>query len=206
VIGKGPHVVVADYAAGNIRSLRSGLRRAGAERVDVLRDNADAVLDAPIAVIAGVGNMSGAARSLETTGLADALRERAARGRPVFGICVGMQLLFGDSEEGGSGLDLLAGSVQLLQAPRVPHMGWNEIALSGDTEILRGLDGSDMYFAHSFACAPLEPIIVATTDHGGRVVAAVERGSVAGVQFHPERSGRAGTRVLENAIRWSRSV
>jgi glutamine amidotransferase len=198
-------VVVADYAAGNIRSLRSGLMRAGADNVEVLRDNA-AVLDAPLAVVAGVGNMSSAARSLEATGLADALKERAARGRPVFGICVGMQLLFGDSEEGGSGLGLFAGSVRLLRAPRIPHMGWNEIAASGDSEILQGLDGSDMYFAHSFACAPSEPVTVATTDHGGRVVAAVERGSVAGVQFHPERSGRAGTHVLENAIQWSRSA
>jgi glutamine amidotransferase len=123
----------------------------------------------------------------------------------VFGICVGMQLLFGDSEEGGSGLKLFAGCVQQLRAPRVPHMGWNEIAVSSDSKILQGLDGSDMYFAHSFACAPSEPVTVATTEHGGRVVAAVERGPVAGVQFHPERSGRAGTRVLENVIRWSRS-
>lgn len=203
---KRTRVVVADYGAGNIRSLRSGLIRAGAEGVEVLRSDAGAVLDAPLAVVAGVGNLSSAARSLEATGLAEALRERAARGRPVLGICVGMQLLFGYSEEGGSGLGLFAGSVRLLRAPRVPHMGWNDIAVSADSEILHGLDGNDMYFAHSFACAPSEPVTVATTQHGGRVVAAVERGSVAGVQFHPERSGPAGTRVLENAIRWSRSA
>jgi glutamine amidotransferase len=199
-------VVVADYGAGNIRSLRSGLRRAGADDVDVVRDGAAAILDAPLVVIAGVGNMASAARSLESTGLADAVRDRAARGRPVLGICVGMQLFFGDSEEGGAGLGLFEGSVERLQSRRVPHMGWNEVAVSSRSELLRGLDGSDMYFAHSFACEPSEPIEVATTDHEGRVVAAVERGALAGVQFHPERSGPAGTRVLENAIRWSRSA
>jgi len=200
------HVVIADYAAGNIRSLRSGLKRAGAGDVRVVRDDPAAILGAPLVVIAGVGNMSSAARSIESTGLGDALRERAERGRAVLGICVGMQLLFGQSEEGGSGLGLFGGRVRHLQGPRVPHMGWNEIAVSSASELLHGLDGSDMYFAHSFACAPSEPITVATTDHGGRVVAAVERGPVAGVQFHPERSGPAGKRVLENAIRWSKSA
>jgi imidazole glycerol phosphate synthase glutamine amidotransferase subunit len=203
---KGARVAVADYGAGNIRSLCSGLNRAGADRVQVLRGDAAAVLEAPLAVIAGVGNMSSAARALESSGLADALRERAARGRPVLGICVGMQLLFEDSEEGGSGLGLFAGPVRRLRAPHVPHMGWNELTVSSHSEILRGLDGSDMYFAHSFVCAPSELVTVATTDHGGSVIAAVERGSVAGVQFHPERSGCAGARVLENTLRWSKSV
>jgi imidazole glycerol-phosphate synthase subunit HisH len=199
-------VVVADYGAGNVRSLQCGLARAGAGEVDVVRGDAGAVLEAPLVVIAGVGNMASAAHSLESSGLADALRERVARGRPLLGICVGMQLLFGESEEGGSGLRLLDGSVQRLRARRVPHMGWNEVSVLKDSEILRGLDGQDMYFAHSFACSPREPVDVATTEHGGPVVAAVEHGPVAGVQFHPERSGRAGGRVLENAIRWSRSA
>ena len=123
----------------------------------------------------------------------------------MLGICVGMQLLFGESEEGGAGLGLLDGRVERLRARRVPHMGWNALRLTGPSTLLDGLDGADVYFAHSYACAPDGPVAVAEVDHDGTVVAAVERGPVAGVQFHPERSGPAGARLLENALAWSRS-
>jgi glutamine amidotransferase len=196
--------VLADYGAGNLRSLCSGLERAGAQPV-VSADPADAER-APLAVVAGVGNTGAAARGLEQRGLADALLARARSGRPVLGICVGMQLLFGESEEGGSGLELLPGRVERLRAARVPHMGWNELRVTAPSRLLERLDGEDVYFAHSYACAPDAAIAVAEVEHGGPVVAAVEHGSVAGVQFHPERSGPAGARALRNALAWSRSV
>jgi glutamine amidotransferase len=196
-------VVLADYGAGNLRSVCSALARAGADP-RVSADPAE-VAAAPLAVIAGVGNTGAAARGLEERGLAKAIRERAAAGRPVLGICVGMQLLFGESEEGGAGLGLLDGRVERLRARRVPHMGWNALRLTGPSTLLDGLDGADVYFAHSYACAPDGPVAVAEVDHDGTVVAAVERGPVAGVQFHPERSGPAGARLLENALAWSRS-
>jgi glutamine amidotransferase len=197
-------VVLADYGAGNLSSVCSAFARAGAEPV-VSMETAE-VADAPLAVIAGVGNARSAARRLEETALADALRERIAAGRPLLGICLGMQLLFEESEEGGHGLGLLRGPVRRLRAGRVPHMGWNELRVIGPTALLDGLDGQDVYFAHSYACSPAEPVAVAEVDHGGPVVAAVERGAVAGVQFHPERSGPAGARILENALAWSRSA
>ncbi|HUH15252.1 MAG TPA: imidazole glycerol phosphate synthase subunit HisH [Gaiellaceae bacterium] len=192
-------VVIADYGAGNLRSVCAALARAGAE--PVVSTEAAAVREASLAVIAGVGNLESAARGLAP--MAGALRDRAALGRPTLGICVGMQLLFEASEEGGSGLGLLRGPVRRVRARRVPHMGWNALALTRPSALLDGLDGADVYFAHSYAAAPADAVAVAEVEHDGTLVAAVESGPLAGVQFHPERSGAAGARVLENAIRWS---
>lgn len=199
-------VVLADYGAGNLRSVLSALARAGAS--PRIAADGDTVAAAALAVIAGVGHTDSAARGLATAGLDTALRERAAAGRPVLGICVGMQLLFGESEEGGSGLRLLAGRVARLRARHVPHMGWNTLRTTRPSALLDGLDGEDVYFAHSYAVVPSDPhVAAATVDHdGAAVVAAVEAGPLAGLQFHPERSGPAGARVLENALAWSRSV
>ncbi len=125
----------------------------------------------------------------------------------MLGICVGMQLLFGESDEGGSGLGLLVGPVRRVRARRVPHMGWNTLSLTQPSTLLHDLDGEDVYFAHGYAVEPVDDDVVsAVADHDGRIVAAVEHGAVAGVQFHPERSARAGARLLENAMAWSRSV
>jgi imidazole glycerol-phosphate synthase subunit HisH len=195
-------VVLADYGAGNLRSVCAALERAGAAP-EISTDPAS-VREAPLVVIAGVGHLESAARGLEP--VAPALRERAAAGRPLLGICVGMQLLFGESEEGGRGLGLLAGPVRRVRARRVPHMGWNALTLTRPSALLDGLDGSDVYFAHSYAAEPTGAVGVAEVEHDGTVVAAVESGALAGVQFHPERSGAAGARVLENALRWSRSA
>jgi glutamine amidotransferase len=197
-------VVLADYGAGNLRSVCSAFARAGAR--PVVSDDPVEVAAAPLAVIAGVGNTGAAARGLGERGLADALLDRVGHGRPVLGICVGMQLLFGESEEGGAGLSILDGRVERIRARRVPHMGWNELRVTAPTVLLDGLDGEDVYFAHSYACAPDDESTVADVDHDGRVVAAVERGAVAGVQFHPERSAAAGAQLLRNAMAWSRSA
>jgi glutamine amidotransferase len=198
-------VAIADYGAGNLRSLSSALVRAGAEPVVTV--DADVVADAPLAVIAGVGHVASAAAGLTRHGLDEALRTRVDDGRPVAGICVGLQLLFGESEEGGRGLGLLPGGVSRVRAPRVPHMGWNTLRAARPSATLEGLDGADVYFAHSYAVEPEDASdATATVDHGGPLVAAIERGPLAGVQFHPERSAVAGARMLENLLRWSRSA
>lgn len=197
-------VVLVDYGAGNLRSVKAAVEREGAEPV-VSVDHRETV-EAPLAVIAGVGHVESAARGLARHGLDDAIRERVELGRPTVGICVGMQLLFDESDEGGRGLGLLAGPVRRLRARRVPHMGWNELVATAPSRLLHGLDGADVYFAHSYAAAPTDATVAtATVDHDGPVVAAVEVGPLAGVQFHPERSGPAGARVLANALAWSRS-
>jgi imidazole glycerol-phosphate synthase subunit HisH len=197
-------VVLADYGAGNLRSVCSAFARAGAR--PVVSVDPDEVLEAPLAVIAGVGHTGSAARGLAERGLGGVLRERVALGRPLLGICVGLQLLFGESEEGGRGLGILAGRVERLRARRVPHMGWNRLIALDGSRVVDGLDGQDVYFAHSYACVPEEAVTAATVEHDGTVVAAVERGPVAGVQFHPERSARPGARLVENVLAWSRSV
>jgi len=197
-------IVLADYGAGNLRSVSSALARAGAETI-VSPDPA-VVREADLAVIAGVGHVAACAEGLEREGLADALRERVESARPVLGICVGLQMLFEQSEEGGQGLGFFRGPVVRLQARRVPHMGWNTLSVRGKPSILDGLDGEDVYFAHSYSARPAEELPGAEVDHGGPVVAAVERGALAGVQFHPERSAAAGARLLKNVIAWSRSA
>lgn len=196
-------IVLVDYGAGNLRSVSAAFARAGAE--PFVTTDPNLVREATLAVIAGVGNVESAARGLAH--LADVLGVRAERARPTFGICVGMQLLFEASEEGGSGLGLLRGPVRKLRGRRVPHMGWNTLTLTRPSPLLEGVEGDDVYFAHSYAAEPADEVAVAEVEHGeDRVVAAVESGAIAGVQFHPERSAAAGARVLENALRWSRSA
>jgi glutamine amidotransferase len=198
-------IALADYGAGNLRSLSSALVRAGAEPY-VTTDPA-VVFDSPLALIAGVGHLESAAAGLARHGLDASLRERVEAGRPIAGICVGLQLLFEESEEGGHGLGVLAGSVRRVEASRVPHMGWNTLTSTKPSKLLDGVDGADVYFAHSYAVVPDEcGVTAATTDHDGAIVAAVETDGIAGVQFHPERSGPTGARVLENLLRWSRSA
>ena len=198
-------VAIADYGAGNLRSLSSALLRAGVDPVVTV--DPGVVCAASLALVAGVGHVESAAAGLARNGLGHALRARVEKGQPVAGICVGMQLLFGESEEGGEGLGLLAGPVRRVRARRVPHMGWNTLKASPVSVVLDGLDGADVYFAHSYAVEPKDAeVVVATTDHNGPIVAAIESGTLAGVQFHPERSAAAGARILENLVRWSRSA
>ncbi len=194
-----------DYGAGNLRSMCAALERAGVE--PFVTTDAEEVREAPLAVVAGVGHVASAAAGLASTGVAEALRDRHAAGRPLLGICVGMQLLFEESEEGGAGLGLLHGPVRRLRASRVPHMGWNTLATRPGSSVMAGLDGADVYFAHSYAARPADDSVTAAeVDHEGLVVAAVEQGPLVGLQFHPERSGPAGARALADVLRWSRSA
>ncbi len=192
-------------APGNLRSVARRFARAGAD-ADVTADP-DVVREAPLAVIAGVGNAE--ARRAGSRRAASPTRSASGSppGRPVLGICVGMQLLFEESEEGGRGLGVLRGPVERLRAARVPHMGWNTLRVTAPDA--RCSTVSTARTSTSPTPSPARRpsrVAVAEVDHDGPVVAAVERGAVAGVQFHPERSGPAGARVLRNAVAWSRSA
>jgi len=190
-------VALFDYGTGNLHSLAKALERGGA-RVRIA-DPATA-LDADALVLPGVGAFGVAADRLAPA--APSIRDAVAVGFPVLGICLGMQLLFDASEEGpGEGLGVVPGRVRRLQARRVPHMGWNLVEpVTGDPL----LDGSlEAYFANSYVCEPeADGAVVATTTYEDRpFTAAVRRDRAWGVQFHPEKSGRAGLALLERFLK-----
>ncbi|WP_135852789.1 imidazole glycerol phosphate synthase subunit HisH [Halorussus salinus] len=199
------NVTIVDYGVGNLRSLRRGLERADAD-VEVT-DDPEAIADAEAIVLPGVGAFEECMRNSEP--FHDVLREAAAD-TPILGICVGLQLLFTESEEGApegetvEGLDLIPGRVERLPRGevKVPQMGWNEVAVERDHPIADGIaDGDYAYFVHSY-CAAAADHTVASCDYGFdfAAVAANDAGNVMGTQFHPEKSGETGLRLLQNFV------
>jgi glutamine amidotransferase len=191
-------VTVMDYGVGNLHSISKALERAGVE-VEVSGDEAT-LLASECMVFPGVGAFGAAARTLQP--IMPALRSRIAEGVPVLGVCLGMQLLFDRSAESpGDGVGVLAGAVGRLDAPRVPHMGWNEVDAQDDPLFEDVPPRSMFYFANSYVCRPVEDIAIAETIYGERFVSAVRKGAVCGVQFHPEKSAGPGLTVIRNFVR-----
>ncbi|HUG39631.1 MAG TPA: imidazole glycerol phosphate synthase subunit HisH [Longimicrobiales bacterium] len=190
------NVLLFDYGTGNLHSLRKALELQGARvHIGAELDGADAV------ILPGVGAFGAAAARLASR--ADALRRAASDGLPVLGICLGMQLLLDGSDEGtGAGLGLVPGRVTRLRARRVPHMGWNTVDARPAEPLFDGIDGRRFYFANSFAAEPRDDDdVAARVEHeGASFPAALRRGAVAGTQFHPEKSGEAGLRLLRNFL------
>lgn len=200
-----PQVVVLDYGSGNLRSAERALARAGA-RVTVTADLA-AAQAADGLVVPGVGAYAACMAGIDKLGAGPVIAERVAAGRPVLGICVGMQILFEYGEEHGvvtTGLGLLPGGVRRLPAERVPHMGWNTVVPPAGSTLFAGLAAdARFYFVHSYAALAVEAlaadgVAVTTADHEGRFVAAAERGSLSATQFHPEKSAHTGAALLGN--------
>ena len=195
-------IAVIDYKAGNLTSVLKTLRAAGAE--PVLTDDPAVAARAQKLILPGVGHFS-ATRFLEERGLTAAVRERVAAGVPFLGICVGMQWLFEGSTEAASvpGFGAFPGQCDRFTTRqlKVPHVGWNSLEIREDSRLLAGLSQqSFVYFTHSY-CAPVGNGTVAVTEYGQPFSAAVERDNIMGVQFHPEKSGEAGLRILENFVR-----
>jgi len=206
-----PQVAVVDYGSGNLRSVAKALARSGVEP-RVTNDPAD-VRRADAVVLPGVGAFADAAASLAAKGLDDAVRLAIEEGRPYLGICLGLQLLFdGSDEDGAATFGVIPGRTVLLEdAPTLPHIGWNQVERRREHALFAGLaDGTDLYFVHSYAGRPdgagADAITLAETEHGARFVSAIDRGNVLGVQFHPERSGGAGLRLLGNFTRWATAL
>ncbi len=191
-------VTVLDGGTGNLYNVLNGLRRAGGEPV-VLRDPA-ALADAPRLVIPGVAAFDAIVRGLGP--FQEGLGVARSRGVPILGICAGLQAMYARSEEGASvGLGWLPGTVRALRAPILPHMGWTPVWRRQPEPLLDGLaDGTPFYFAHSYAAPADGAAVAATATHGTPFAAVVRAGATVGVQFHPERSGRAGRRLLENFL------
>lgn len=196
-------IVVPDLGLSNLWSARRALEELGHE-VETTGD-ATAVSCARMIVLPGVGAFAEAARRLDDTGIGPAIRAAARGGAGILGICLGMQLLFESSEEGGEsrGLGLLAGRVtRLCGGAPVPHVGWNSVvATERDAGLFEAAAGCDFYFVHSFVARPAsEACVLARCLHGESFAAAVENDRCLGFQFHPEKSGEAGLRLLARAL------
>ncbi|HWE88187.1 MAG TPA: imidazole glycerol phosphate synthase subunit HisH [Pseudonocardiaceae bacterium] len=208
-----PRLVVLDYGSGNLRSAERALRRVGAD-VEVTADW-QAALDADGLVVPGVGAFAACMRGLDAVRGGRIIGRRLAGGRPVLGICVGMQVLFDKGIEHGieaDGCGEWPGTVERLHADVLPHMGWNTVRAPDDSVLFAGLSaGTRFYFVHSYAArewelkpSPSMPApLVTWAHHGEDFVAAVENGPLVATQFHPEKSGDAGAHLLEN---WLKSI
>jgi glutamine amidotransferase/cyclase len=198
-------VTLLDYGAGNVRSVRNAIRALGFDVRDVASP-AD-ILAADRLVFPGVGAFGSAVGRLQQDGYFEPLRRRLLEGRPFFGICIGLQVLFEGSEEslGATGLGVIRGQVRRFPpgALAVPHMGWNGINVRQRSALFDGYGGEKLYFVHSYRAVPDERDrgwVLATTDYGEEFVSAVQKGAVAAVQFHPEKSGAAGLAILERFL------
>jgi glutamine amidotransferase len=197
-------IAVLDYGIGNLRSAEKALQHLGVDAA--LTTDPAVAREAAGVVLPGVGAFGRCMEQLRESGLESVVHEAVEAEKPFLGICVGMQMLFDSSEEapGCKGLGILPGEVRrLATAERLPHMGWNTLTIRTGSVLFDGIDdGSWLYFVHSYAPVPDDDsVIAATTEYGGTVVAAVERGSLWATQFHPEKSAANGLRMLENFAR-----
>lgn len=204
--------MVLDYGSGNVRSVERALSRVGAQ-VQVTADFT-AALEADALLVPGVGAFAACMAGLDAVRGAEIVGRRLAGSRPVLGICVGMQVLFDQGVEHGqvtAGFGEWPGVVEALQAPVIPHMGWNTVTVPAETRLFAGVGAERFYFVHSYAVrswtlpvddtSSIAAPLVTWSEHGEPFVAAVENGPLTATQFHPEKSGDAGLTILENWIR-----
>lgn len=202
-----PLVAVLDYGSGNVHSAVKALAAAGADAR--LTADRGLIQDAAGLVVPGVGAFSAVMGALRSSRADELIERRLAGGLPVLGICVGMQVMFEHGVERGvdtEGLGEWPGAVTELDAPVLPHMGWNTVRSEGGSRLFEGLEGERFYFVHSYGAQhwtletmePFRPPVVTWCDYGAPFIAAVENGPLAATQFHPEKSGAAGIRLLAN--------
>ncbi len=195
-------IAIVDYGLGNLKSVKSACDRLGVEAA--VTSDAAAILGADGVIFPGVGAFQRAMQNLGTLGLVEPLRQVAASGTPFLGICLGLQLLFAESSEHGQheGLGIIPGRVVRFEAGdlKVPHMGWNQVRQERPSPLFEGIrDETFFYFAHSYYAQPADSaVVIGSTQYGVRYASAVRQGSVFATQFHPEKSGPTGLRMLEN--------
>lgn len=192
-------IAILDYGSGNLRSAQRAFELA-AKNVVVTRD-AKTCSEATALIVPGVGAFAACMEQLLEVGGAEIIADRVAKARPIFGICVGMQILFQSSSEKKEtqGLGILPGDVSALNAPVLPHMGWNTVSSVPTSKLFQGTEDQSFYFVHSYAAKKPVPDSVNTlTNYGEDFLAAVERDFVVATQFHPEKSGAAGAKLISN--------
>lgn len=194
-------IAIIDYGMGNLRSVQKGFEKVGFA-AEVTADP-DVVRKADKVVLPGVGAFGDAMENLRRAGMIEIIDETVKNGKPFLGICLGLQLMFDSSEEGGyhEGLKIFSGHVKLLPPGlKVPHMGWNQIEIQKKAPILKGIpDGSMFYFVHSYYVAPSDPEVITTlTEYGMKFTSIASSGNVFGIQFHPEKSSTLGLNILKN--------
>ncbi len=194
-------IAVIDYDAGNLKSVEKALLSLNQQAV-ITRD-ADTLLSAEKVILPGVGSFGAAMENLNRYGLTDLIREIVRKGTPLLGICLGLQLLFEESEEspGVPGLGLLKGKILRIpetEGLKIPHMGWNSLTLSGNGRLFQGLKDPYVYFVHSYYLKAEEEIVKASVWYGTEIHASVEKGNLFACQFHPEKSSSAGLLILKN--------
>jgi len=195
-------VAIIDYGVGNLFSLKSSLDFLGVE--SVVTDDKEVLASADRIILPGVGAFGDAAKKLKDSGLADFVKQQAKAGKPLLGICLGMQLLFDKSFEYGEheGLGLISGEIRPIsdvipKGLKIPHIGWNALDFTKENPLFRYInDGDHVYFVHSFYGANCEESTIATSEYGAPLTAAVAKGNVFGCQFHPEKSGKVGLNIL----------
>lgn len=195
-------VAIVDYGVGNLFSLKSSFAAINVEAI--VTDNAEILRQADRLILPGVGAFGDAAEKLNKSGLGKVLCEQAKNGKPIMGICLGMQLLFEKSFEYGEheGLGLISGSVRSISDVinadlKIPHIGWNALKFHGNSPLFRYInEGDHVYFVHSYYAAECEDSVIATAEYGAPLTAAVQNGNVFGCQFHPEKSGNVGLNIL----------
>ncbi len=196
-------IVIIDYGMGNLRSVQKALERVGAKAI--VSDNPLMIHRAQKVVLPGVGAIQPAMERLQQKGLIGAIRQSVEEKKPFLGICLGLQLLFEKSDEGGNvcGLGILKGCVRRFQEGKIPHMGWNQIAIKNlDSPLFEGIQtNSFVYFCHSYYVEPTEKSTIATiTQYSQEFVSAVSISNIFGVQFHPEKSQNVGLKILKNFV------
>ena len=198
-------VAIIDYGAGNLSSVKKALDYLGAES-EITQDKSK-ILSASHVILPGVGSFGDAMNSMEERGLVETVKRAAVSGKPFLGICLGLQLLFESSDEsvGVEGLGLLNG--RIVEIPKdkglkVPHIGWNSVSLNKSDGIFKGIDEqSYFYFVHSFYLTGADnDVVAATTQYGVNIQCAVQKGNLCATQFHPEKSGKTGLKVLKNFL------
>ena len=195
-------IAIIDYGVGNLFSLRSSFAAIGYDAL--VTSDPEVLRAADRLILPGVGAFGDAAQKLKASGLGEVLCEQAAKGKPIMGICLGMQLLFDKSYEYGvhEGLGLISGSVRPISEVipkdyKIPHIGWNALKFKRKSPIFKYLkDGDHVYFVHSFYAADCKDAVIADAEYGAELTAAVQNGNVYGCQFHPEKSGNVGLNIL----------